>query len=127
MDVIKQYFDPYTLPEIGFVGGETQEFLFYLKNKDGSGFNADGATIDFSICEYNNKTGSPILSYTPEILYDSHGVASLVHVVVPKDDTSQFFGKYIYQITIIDLNGAAAIPNQGVMRIVKNINQEIVM
>lgn len=117
----------YTLPEVSFVGGETQEFMFYLKNKNGESFNADGATVDFSICDYSNKVGAPLLSYTPDILGDSQGVASVLYVVIPKSDTAKLFGKYVYQITIIDLEGDAEIPSQGIMNITKNIHQAFVV
>ena len=117
----------YTLPEISFVGGGTQEFIFNLKNKDGESFDAEGATVDFSICDYSNKVGVPLLSYTPDIMSDSRGVASILHVIIPKADTARLFGKYIYQITIIDLNGESEIPNQGIMNIYKNIHQEFVV
>lgn len=117
----------YTLPEISFVGGETQEFNFHLKNPRGQAFDASGASIDFSICNYSNKTGTPILSYTPTLLADEEGVASLVILTIPKEDTALLAGKYIYQITIIDAAGNAEIPNQGIMNITKNIHQDYVL
>lgn len=117
----------YTLPEISFVGGETQEFNFHLKNSSGHDFDASGAQIDFAICNYSNKTGVPLLNYTPTLLADETGVASVVHLVIPKGDTAELSGKFIYQITIIDISGDAEIPNQGIMNIAKNIHQDYVL
>lgn len=117
----------YTLPEISFVGGETQEFNFYLKNHAGEPFDASGSTVDFAICNYSNKTGAPILSYTPTLLADEAGVASVIVLTIPKEDTALLAGKFIYQITIIDVSGSAEIPNQGIMNIAKNIHQEYVL
>lgn len=117
----------YTLPEISFVGGETQEFNFHLKNSNGEPFDASGSSVNFAICNYSNKTGSPLLSYSPTLLADETGEASLVILTIPKEDTATLAGKYIYQITIIDVKGNAEIPNQGIMNIAKNINQEYVL
>ena len=117
----------YTLPEISFVGGETQELHFNLKNSSGNAFDVSGASVNFAICNYSNKVGTPMLSYTPTIFADSRGVSSILNVVIPKGDTARLSGKYIYQITIIDLNGDAEIPNQGIINITRNINQEYVL
>ena len=42
----------YTLPELTFVGGKTQELRFNLKDTKGEPYNASGATIDFAVCNY---------------------------------------------------------------------------
>lgn len=117
----------YTLPEISFVGGETQEFNFHLKNHAGDPFDASGASVNFAICNYSNKTGSPLLSYEPTLLADENGVASVIVLAIPKEDTAMLAGKFIYQITIVDVSGNSEIPNQGIMNIAKNINQEYVL
>lgn len=41
----------YTLPELTFVGGKTQELRFNLKDTDGNPYNASGSTVNFSICD----------------------------------------------------------------------------
>lgn len=117
----------YTLPEISFVGGETQSIRFYLRDLDGSSFDATGIQADFSICSYSNKVGEPLLTYTPELIADEHEVNSILSVEIPKSDTAKFAGKYIYQITIIDIYGNSTIPNQGIMNITKNINQNFIL
>lgn len=117
----------YTLPEISFVGGETQEFNFHLKNHAGDPLDASGASVNFAICNYSNKTGSPLLSYEPTLLADENGVASVIVLAIPKEDTAMLAGKFIYQITIVDVSGNSEIPNQGIMNIAKNINQEYVL
>lgn len=116
----------YTLPEISFVGGETQEFNFHLKDYKGDPFDASGSSINFAICNYSNKTGTPLLSYTPTLLADEKGESSVVILNIPKEDTASLSGKFIYQITIVDVTGNSEIPNQGIMNIAKNIHQEYV-
>lgn len=112
----------YTLPELTFVGGKTQELRFNLKDTNGEPYNASGSTVNFSICDYSYKTGAPLLSLTPTLMADENGIADLLYVTIAPEDTLNLFGKYIYQITIIDISGRVEIPNQGIMNITKNIN-----
>lgn len=112
----------YTLPELTFVGGKTQELYFNLKTGSRGRYNADGCSVNFSICNYSNKTGTPLISLTPEIIMNEDGVADVVHVTIPSDNTVRLYGKYIYQLTIIDISGKVDVPNQGIMNITKNIN-----
>lgn len=112
----------YTLPELTFVGGKTQELRFNLKDKNGEPYNASGSTVNFSICDYSYKTGAPLLSLTPTLIADENGVADMLYITITPEDTLNLFGKYIYQITIVDISGRVEIPNQGIMNITKNIN-----
>ena len=68
----------YTLPELTFVGGKTQELRFNLKDTKGESYNASGATVDFSVCNYSNKVGKPLFSITPVLLADENGIADKV-------------------------------------------------
>lgn len=120
----------YTLPEISFIGGETQELYFHLKETGEMGrksFDAGGSNVDFAICNYSSKTGTPILSYSPTLAADENGIESIITLTIPKEDTVSLAGKFIYQITIIDADGNAEIPNQGIMNIVKNIHQDFIL
>lgn len=112
----------YTLPELTFVGGKTQELRFNLKDKNGEPYNASGNTVNFSICDYSYKTGAPLLSLTTTLIADENGVADMLYITIAPEDTLNLFGKYIYQITIVDISGRVEIPNQGIMNITKNIN-----
>lgn len=116
----------YTLPEISFVGGETQEFVFNVTNRSGEALDVSGMSVDFSIGSYTNKTGTPLLSYTPTIRGEDGGAAAILVVNIPKADTAGMSGKFIYQITILDAQGRSEIPNQGIMNITRNINQSFV-
>lgn len=111
----------YTLPELTFVGGKTQEFRFHLKEKDGSMYNANYCTANFSICNYSNKVGTPIYSTIPIFLSDGERIKHILKVVIPPEVTINLYGKYIYQITIMDDTGRIEIPNQGIMNITRNI------
>lgn len=116
----------YTLPELTFVGGDTQSIFFHAVDSNGGTIDLDGASVDFSICNYSNKVGEPLVSITPILNKDEHDVYSVIYVSIPSSDTVGLFGKYIYQITIIDIAGRVEIPNQGIMNITKNINTSFI-
>lgn len=116
----------YTLPELTFVGGKTQELRFNLKDNRGEPYNASGATVDFSVCNYSNKVGKPLFSITPVLFADKNGIADIMDVSIPSNITADLYGKYIYQITIVDISGRVEIPNQGIMNITKNINKSFI-
>ena len=107
--------NPYTLPTIEFVGGESQELLFnvyFYKNR--KPFSMIGCTSNFSVVDFTNKKGSPILNKSMDVLD-----------LTPKE-TYELSGKYIYQITIRDVNGNVEIPKQGLMYITNNINKSFI-
>ena len=115
------YTNFYTLPEISFVGGATQELRFNLKDEAGNNFDADNCTADFSICDYSTRdiSSGSIVSISPSLS------GSLLTVMIPAGDTVNLSGKYIYQITIKDSGGETLefqIPNQGIMYIARNTN-----
>lgn len=113
----------YTLPELTFVGGQTQEMQFNLKKTDGSFYNARHCTTNFSVCNYSNKTGTPLFSLQPTLIMDGNQDPHTLRIIIPANKTVGLYGKYIYQLTIRDTTGKVEIPNQGIMYITKNINQ----
>lgn len=121
-------YNPYTLPTIDFVGGETQNLsfnVFFYKNKQP--FSLAGCTCNFSIVSFTNKNGAPILNKLMEIPSNS-GVAvdNVLTVHLAPSDTVDLCGKYIYQIIIQDVNGNTEIPNQGILFITNNINKNFI-
>lgn len=120
--------NPYTLPTIEFVGGETQELLFnvyFYQNK--KPFSMIGCTSNFSIVDFVNKRGTPILSKVMDVLENADGSAlNIISVELEPLETYELSGKYIYQITIKDVNGNVEIPKQGLMYITNNINKSFI-
>lgn len=56
------FFEPYTLPTIDFVGGETQDLAFNVYfYKDKKPFSLTGCTCKFSVVSFTNKMGVPII------------------------------------------------------------------
>lgn len=118
-------FNPYTLPTIDFVGGETQDLafnVFFYKNHQP--FSLTGCDCNFSIVSFTNKMGAPILSKQMTAIYnDDVSADNVLTVTLGPNETVELFGKYIYQIIIKDVNGDAEIPKQGILYITNNINK----
>lgn len=73
-----------------------------------------------------NKNGKPIISKQMTISEDpATEITNIASLVLSPSDTAGLFGKYVYQITFIDADGNTEIPNQGILMITKNINEEI--
>lgn len=116
----------YNLPEISFVGGESQTFLFNLYTKSGSGYNTDGCDIAFSIVNFANKSNTPILIKSGSTQVGADGVSNTVVIGLEPQDTVGLYGKYIYQLSIRDAAGITEIPGHGIMNITRNIHQSFI-
>lgn len=116
--------DLYTLPTIEFVGGESQELLFHTyhyKNKEP--FSVTGCTSNFSVVDFRNKNGIPVVNKKMTIPDNS---INILYVELLPTETYELSGKYIYQITIRDVSGNVEIPKQGLMYITNNINKSFI-
>ena len=118
----------YTLPELNFVGGSTQELVFhcfFYKNKEP--FDLSSCSANFSLVNYVNKRGEPLVSKDMKIGFTEikeEEVCNELRVTLVPSDTVDLVGKFIYQITIRDASGDVDIPNQGLIHIINNINKE---
>ena len=116
----------YNLPEIQFIGGETQKFTFHLYTPGGAPFDANGCNADFSIVNYANKNGLPIITKQISLLSGDEGIKNIAQVVLNARDTAPLYGRYIYQITISAADGTTEIPGQGIMNITRNIHADYI-
>ena len=118
-------YNPYTLPTIDFVGGETQDLvfnLFFYKNK--RPFSTTGVSANFAIVSFTNKMGTPILTKPMEGAFNDEGtISNVLTVTLEPSETVGLNGKYIYQIQIRDIDGDVEIPKQGILYITNNINK----
>ena len=120
--------NPYTLPTIDFVGGSTQDLAFrvyfYL---NGNPFDLSSCTADFSVINYVNKKGTPLISKAMSIAEgdckDGERVSNTLCVTLDPEDTVDLVGKFIYQITIRDISGDVEMPDHGILQITNNINK----
>ena len=112
----------YNLPEIQFVGGESQILLFNLVSNAGRAFDAKGCKISLALIPFINKRGNPVVIKEAELIEGARGMYNIARFELKPNDTVHLVGEYIYQITIINEDNISEIPSQGIMHIVKNIH-----
>lgn len=120
------FFEPYTLPTIDFVGGSSTELIFNVcwGKTNQRPFDMSGCVANFSVVNYMNKTGLPIISKQMDIRQNADATHySVLHVELTPNETLDLFGKYIYQVIIKDSDGSVDVPQQGIMYIHNNINK----
>ena len=116
----------YSLPEIRFVGGssETMEFNMYYDEEKTKPFNLYGGEANFSIVNFINKNSTPPVSKKMEIgMNNAETCYNVVRVSLEPADTVDLFGKFVYQITLRDIEGNVDIPHQGIINIYNNIDK----
>ena len=81
-------------------------------------FYADKKPMDMTACQCNfavvdfvNRSGSPLLSKTMQVIEGKEGVENALSVTLTAKETVGMRGKFIYQITIKDPDGDTEIPN----------------
>ena len=117
--------NPYPLPAIDFVGGETQDLMFNVYfYKSHRPFSLTGCVANFAIVSFTNKTGAPILTKPMDAIFNNEGtINNVLTVTLEPKETVGLHGKYIYQIQIKDIGGDVEIPKQGILYITNNINK----
>jgi hypothetical protein len=118
----------YTLPEISFVAGERQEIVMNLwtPKPNSYPFNANSCVVNFSVIDYSNKIGEALISKICPIRVNEDNIPCIAVAELMPIETVAMYGKYVYQVSIMDSNGDTEIPNQGIMYVAKNINQAFI-
>ena len=121
-------YNPYELPTITFVGGETRDLAFHIYHYIGKRpYSLSECDCTFSLVNFTTKGGKPILSKEMTVIYDETGtIDNILTVTLESSESVNLFGKYIYQITIQDRDGEVEIPSQGIMYITNNIDKGII-
>lgn len=115
----------YALPTIDFgVAGTTDIFRFFLKTNTGAAFNAYGGHVYLSFIDYDDPTGTPVLSEELTLEQDDDDIYSIAVYTPEVNDTIDLDGLYIYQITVIDAGGKVE-AKKGKAYITKNIDKAI--
>lgn len=122
-------YSPYTLPTIDFVGGSTQDLVFHvyshIKKRP---YSLTFCSCNFAVVSYTNRTGAPIISKAMTVSENEDMTTdNVLTVSLDAEETAPLHGKYIYQITIKDVDGEAEIPNQGILYINNNINKGFIV
>lgn len=109
---------PFLLKEINIIGGDYQEILLLVSDmSNGESLAIEDLTLNFSLVEYKNRYGTPLINRNCAI--NSDGSAFIITLY--PEDTKDFSGKYIYQISVQAPNNKRQ-SFQGIMTIDKNIN-----
>lgn len=116
----------YNLPDIRFIGGESQKFIFTLLTPNGYDYDASECTVNFAIINYSNKNGKPLLIKEAEIIKGLNGIMNIASVELLPEDTVYLSGRFVYQISIADAYDNTEIPGQGIMDVTRNIHQNFV-
>lgn len=119
----------YSLPELCFVGGSSEDLQFNLfcNEADPQPFNLFGGIANFSIVNFLNKNSTPLVSKKMDISMNAEETHyNVLRVSLEPADTVDLFGKFVYQITIKDIEGNVDIPHQGIINIYNNINKAFV-
>ena len=122
-------YSSYALPTINFIAGETQDLVFnvyFYRNKEV--FNLDGCACSFSISNFMNQTGEPILVKNTNVNPDEVIMSNnRLMITLSSSDTIELSGKYVYQIVILDeITNAIEIPKQGILYIKNNIDKQTI-
>ena len=112
---------PFRLTDINLIGGDYQEILFHIHDDDNGGLmDIENLELNFSLIDYQNRYGTPLISKACEISPDD---PTAFLIVLYPEDTKDFADKYIYQVTVKAPNNKQK-NYQGVMTIDKNINPD---
>lgn len=118
----------YSLPELCFVGGSSEnlEFNLYYDKSNPRPFNIYGGEATFSIVHFSNKNSAPVVSKKMDIVLDNSSMSyNVLRVTLDPTDTVHLSGKFIYQITMKDVNDNVEI-SQGVLTIHSNIDKGLI-
>ena len=116
----------YSLPELNFVGGGSQEFHFHLLTAGGTPFDATGCDVAFAIVPYVNKCATALLTKPATVSIGAEGVMNLATVHLESRDTAWMHGRYVYQLSVRDKDEEVEIPGQGILNIACNIHQSFI-
>lgn len=117
--------DPlFMLDEVTIIGGDYQEFLFHIHDEDNGGLmDIENLELNLSLLPYGDRYGTPLIIRPCEI---SPNDATAFLATLHPEDTKDFDGKYIYQITLKAPNDKQK-SWQGILTIGKNINPNAFM
>ncbi len=118
----------YNLPELDFIGGSSEDLVFHVYHEGDKTkpFGLTDGMANFSIINFINKNGTPLVSKKMSVEIDeTETFYNVLTVLLEPSDTVDLFGKFVYQITIKDIDGNTDL-QQGLIYIHNNINKDFI-
>ena len=118
----------YELPTLNFIGGSTKplSFRFFWRSYD-KPFDLIRSEARLSVVNHDSSTNKPVISKVMQLSNETApgGANNVFTVTLQPEDTIGLRGRYIYMITIknIDNPKEVEIPGKGVMYISNNIDK----
>lgn len=106
------------------VAGETKTFTIpiYSSVAENKQIDASGMTARFAISDYVNYDSSPLFSCDCSVFTPDGEPLAVLRVDLPTSATLHLCGKYVYQITGIDIENNLGVMN-GVLYIFANYDK----
>lgn len=115
------FFDIYKLPYLVINAGQESSFQFGIFNDDGDA--VQNATYQCDVSEFCNE-GEPLATWSGQVDYDSASVLSTIGLTFSSQNSMNWSGKYIYQLTVKLKNGVVAEVRKGILFVRRNISAE---
>lgn len=106
--------------------GESQNIIVMLFSTNKNQIDADGMTARLAISDYINRGGEPFVVKSCSIVQPAGSEQSSIFCQLSPLDTISMRGKYIYQITVTDIDDTVAIL-KGIMNISGNADQSAIL
>jgi hypothetical protein len=116
----------YNLPKLSFIGGGSQKFRFRLVTPRGGSYDANGCNAVFSLINYSNKNGEPLVVKNASLEIGDDGVPNIAVVELLPEDTVDMYGRYVYQLSIRDAWDEVELPGQGLIDITRNTYRKFI-
>lgn len=118
-------YENYQLPEYTIIAGETQNITILLFNQDDMQLDADGMVARLAISDFVNRGDNPLVIKNCTVVIPPVSDVSSLYCHLSPSDTLSLRGKYIYQVTVRDVEGVTTIL-RGIMNIIGNVDQNAV-
>jgi hypothetical protein len=116
----------YQLPEYNMTAGETQNITIMLFAKNKNQIDAEGMTARLAISDFINQGGEPIFVKDCSIVQPAGSDLASLYCQLSPSDTIAMRGKYIYQVTVKDIDDTVSIL-KGIMNISRNVDQSAIL
>lgn len=115
----------YSLPELSFISGESQNLVFRLFTEQNQPVDAGDITCSLSAIPYGNINAVPVLTKSGVIVNAGGNEKAYIKVLLEPNDTISLSGKYIYQISLKDYLDNIEL-YQGILTIFHNVDKNFI-